>query len=254
MPLPVSPQDDPLFLATREILELARTASSEQEYTQLAFDRLRQLGRGEWWLVQRVVDRWQVWQGPSKSPPPLSSLADWLADAMDQSNLWQTEFGKWYRGPSRSRRVVCFTAVAPMRGQRFPPSPHLPGRGIVEWAVGYPIRCHNRGPRLVRLEAILTILQHWSEHRDTAQMLHELAEAATKLLGAERASIFLWDRPRRQLVARPALGVTGGELRIPDDRGVVGMVVKTGEVRRVDAEDTRDIKSRRRYPMGFVHS
>ena len=38
-------------------------------------------------------------------------------------------------------------------------------------------------------------------------------------LASDRASIFLWDRPNRMLVGRPALGVEGGELRIPDDRG-----------------------------------
>jgi Nif-specific regulatory protein len=37
------------------------------------------------------------------------------------------------------------------------------------------------------------------------------------------------------LVGRPALGVDGGELRIPDNRGVVGQVIRTGEPLRVDA-------------------
>ncbi len=60
-----------------------------------------------------------------------------------------------------------------------------------------------------------------------------MAEAATRLLGADRASIFLWDRPNHTLVGRPALGVEGGELRIPDNAGVVGQVVQTGEPRRV---------------------
>jgi transcriptional regulator with GAF, ATPase, and Fis domain len=35
-------------------------------------------------------------------------------------------------------------------------------------------------------------------------------------------------------VGRPALGIPGGELRIPDDRGVVGQVIQSGEPRRVD--------------------
>ena len=30
------------------------------------------------------------------------------------------------------------------------------------------------------------------------------------------------------LVGRPALGIPGGELRIPDDRGVVGQVIQIG--------------------------
>ena len=43
-----------------------------------------------------------------------------------------------------------------------------------------------------------------------------MAEAATTLLDSDRASIFLWDKPNKTLVARPALGVPGGELRIPE--------------------------------------
>src|SRR5690606_31243279 len=62
------------------------------------------------------------------------------------------------------------------------------------------------------------------------------AEASTRLLHSDRASIFLWDRPNKSLVARPALGVEGGQLVIPEDLGVVGQVVQTGEPMRVDAE------------------
>ena len=89
--------------------------------------------------------------------------------------------------------------------------------------------------RLRRLEAILEIASQWNQTREVEPLLVQMAEAATRLLRADRASIFLWDRPNHTLVGRPALGVPGGELRIPDDRGVVGQVIQTGEPRRVDA-------------------
>ena len=72
-----------------------------------------------------------------------------------------------------------------------------------------------------------------------------MAEAATRLLGADRASIFLWDRPNHTLVGRPALGLPDGELRIPDDRGVVGEVIRTGQPRRVDAAIEPDAVDRK---------
>ena len=68
-------------------------------------------------------------------------------------------------------------------------------------------------------------------------LLVQMAETSTKLLSADRASIFLWDKKNKTLVGRPALGVDGGELRVPDDKGVVGKVFQTGEVIRVDAEE-----------------
>jgi Nif-specific regulatory protein len=64
-------------------------------------------------------------------------------------------------------------------------------------------------------------------------LLVRMAEASTKMFGADRASIFLWDKANHTIVGRPALGVEGGELRLPDDAGVVGQVVHTGEPRRV---------------------
>jgi Nif-specific regulatory protein len=97
------------------------------------------------------------------------------------------------------------------------------------------VRKREGGRRRVRrLEAILDIAKRWNQTQQTDELLHQMAEASTRLLSAERASIFLWDKANRTLVGRPALGVENGELRIPDDRGVVGQVVHTGEIRRVD--------------------
>jgi Nif-specific regulatory protein len=94
--------------------------------------------------------------------------------------------------------------------------------------------------RAVRLEAMLRIAERWNQTSEMEPLLTQMAEAATQLLDAERASIFLWDRPNHALVGRPALGVEGGELRIPDDRGVVGQVVHSGQTRRADAGADRD--------------
>ncbi len=89
--------------------------------------------------------------------------------------------------------------------------------------------------RLCRLETVLGIVQQWNRTRQFEPLLLQMAEAATRLLEADRASIFLWDKRTHALVARPALGVEGGELRVPDDRGVVGRVIRTGKPCRVDA-------------------
>lgn len=106
--------------------------------------------------------------------------------------------------------------------------------------------------RVRRLEAILEIAGRWNEAHETEALLIEMAEAATRLLRADRASIFLWDRSNRTLVARPALGVAGGELRVPDDRGVVGQVVQSGEPRRIDvARDQEQIDRQVDSRLGY---
>ena len=90
--------------------------------------------------------------------------------------------------------------------------------------------------RVRRLETILEITSDWNREHDLVSLLNAMAEAATRLLGADRSSIFLWDRTQHTLIGRPALGIEGGELRIRDDEGIVGHVVRNGETRRANME------------------
>jgi Nif-specific regulatory protein len=100
-------------------------------------------------------------------------------------------------------------------------------------------RQRQRG-QIQRLETMLKISSSWRQTQETDVLLQEMAEASTRLLKAERASIFLWDKRTHTLIGRPALGVAGNELRIPDNAGVVGQCVQTGLPRRVDADVEQD--------------
>jgi len=88
--------------------------------------------------------------------------------------------------------------------------------------------------RLDRLSSTLEVATAFSRTRESQPLLELVANAATRILGCERASIFLWDRYHHELVACPALGINGGALRLPDTAGVVGEVVQTGKSIRVD--------------------
>ena len=110
----------------------------------------------------------------------------------------------------------------------------------------------QRQRRVERLEAILQIATTWNQTLEMTELLQSMAETSTRLLGAERASIFLWDRENKTLVGRPALGVEGDELRVPDDVGVVGQVIETGQARRVGPvrgqdEINRDVDRRLKF-------
>ncbi|HEX5472850.1 MAG TPA: sigma-54-dependent Fis family transcriptional regulator, partial [Lacipirellulaceae bacterium] len=95
--------------------------------------------------------------------------------------------------------------------------------------------------RVERLETILRITNQWHQTNDMEKLLVRMAQAAAQLLEAERASIFLWDKPNKTIVSRPALGIDKGELRLPDDAGIVGQVIQTGEPRRVNSEFDNEI-------------
>jgi len=99
------------------------------------------------------------------------------------------------------------------------------------------VRCRQAAlNRAERLETVLEIAGQWHQIQRMDRLLEQMAEAATRLLDAERASIFLWDREQKVLVGHPALGVPDGQLRIADDAGIVGSVVQSGEMGRLDLE------------------
>jgi Nif-specific regulatory protein len=80
-----------------------------------------------------------------------------------------------------------------------------------------------------RLTTLLDISQQLAQQRETVPLLEHIAAQTARLLQCERASIFLWDKPRKELVGRPALGLPNNELRIPETTGVVGRALATGE-------------------------
>ncbi|RMG35854.1 MAG: GAF domain-containing protein [Planctomycetota bacterium] len=89
---------------------------------------------------------------------------------------------------------------------------------------------HRRAERLDRL---VDLLHAANSVERTDQLLEWIADRIVELLDCERASVFVWDRPRGEVVACPALGVEGGSLRLPDDVGIVGSVLRSGEVANV---------------------
>src|SRR5258708_20587966 len=91
-----------------------------------------------------------------------------------------------------------------------------------------------------KLTAILTISQQMNSERDLGALLDLVAREATRLLEADRASIFLLDREKLELWSKVALG-SDEILRFDARRGIAGAAALTGKVINVsDAyNDTR---------------
>lgn len=83
------------------------------------------------------------------------------------------------------------------------------------------------GTRADRLKAILDLAGKFAKTRETVPLLELIAGEACRLLDCDRASIFIRDEVRKEVVARPAVGLT--DLRFPDNVGVVGEVLRRGE-------------------------
>ena len=66
--------------------------------------------------------------------------------------------------------------------------------GIIQWHSYQQLQ-----DRSLQTETILKIAAQWHGIKQTDQLILEIVEASTRLLGAERASLFLWDKKNEQL-------------------------------------------------------
>jgi len=64
-------------------------------------------------------------------------------------------------------------------------------------------------------------------------LLERIMRAATELLNAERGTLFIHDPKTKQLWSRFAEGLGHREIRMPDDKGIAGLVFQTGEALNV---------------------
>src|SRR5262245_40481231 len=81
-------------------------------------------------------------------------------------------------------------------------------------------------------EELLKICQRMSSERDLGTLLDLIANEATKLMGADRASLFLLDRERGELWSKVALG--SEEIRFDARLGIAGAVALTGQTINVE--------------------
>ena len=238
-----SPPSSPLFpLRSMDyadwmplLLAELREAATEPEYLyrvlkKMADLRLWQGGA----VVQSQPPDWQV-----VAAVPLGGAVpiELAADALDSGTSKRAE--EWIAVPMRPAAAESL----------FPPTAlvirDLGGRDWTPVATTLAEACllvrqsEQVRRRATRLELLLEMTREWAQTERLETLLHRMAEGATRLLECDRATIFLWDRRQHLLIGRPALGMENNELRIPDDAGVVGRVVRTGEPQRVDRHDDR---------------
>ncbi|MHB8969635.1 MAG: sigma-54-dependent Fis family transcriptional regulator [Pirellulaceae bacterium] len=242
---------DPLSLSiVVELLEAAATCTESAEFLGQV------LGRwcGQLHLDAAVVvtfDRGQ-WRREAGGGERLALPYELLADALDADHTLVRE--GWVAAPvlraSSAAAVLALHCAAHRALELEPEVTRLAVWLATGWrSVGERSRQQRR---VARLEAMLGISAQWGQAPEMDKLLEEMAEASTRLLDAERASVFLWDRDTQTLVGRPSLGVEGGELRIPENTGIVGQVIRSGEPRRVDRESgQQEIDRRVDQQLGF---
>ncbi len=224
-----------------EILQILQQGLSREQFRTTALPLLLRLITGEdsdgsapvGGIVRQVESQWQtdLWVGKSQALPE-----DQISDAIDRSNVILTK--EWCVAPltvdnsdddlplsmaTASALVVRLVAKAPTESTI---------RWAAQLAANALSRIDQRDRRMRRIEqlsAVLNAAADWQRLDDDEKLLHAIADTATELLDCERASIFLWDKRRKKLIGRPALGIEGGVLEVDDSVGIVGEVLSTGE-------------------------
>ncbi len=103
----------------------------------------------------------------------------------------------------------------------------------------------NSGDSAAHLRRLLDLSIRWSQIEKPDELLEAIATSSAELLGAQRASIFLWEKRRGKLIGRPALGVEGGKLEVDDNAGVVGTVLASGAPRIWHADEDSEAEVNR---------
>jgi serine/threonine-protein kinase len=80
-----------------------------------------------------------------------------------------------------------------------------------------------------RVNLLLEMTRNLMAAPSLDELLLRLSETTTRLVNAERATIFLIDWERRQVWSRVALGTGVGEIRVALGQGIAGTVALTGE-------------------------
>jgi len=89
--------------------------------------------------------------------------------------------------------------------------------------------------RLEKLERLLEVAKAMASQRDVKALMDIVLEEAKAVAEAERGTVWLLDRDRKELRTFVAQGLAAAksELRMPEDRGIAGAVAKGGRTIRV---------------------
>ena len=232
-----SVQESAAYLGLFGRLQAAAAESTAPvEFLEKQFPELAAELSADWLaLVRRVPGpAWETVAEYGRSPgdPKLVELWDRAAESgqagITESSPHALAFP--VRAPSVGELVVGTTQSA---------GPELPVlTAIIIEALNVALPMVVRQARIARqidqLRSTLDIASRLSITEETAPLLELIAGEATRLLDCDRSSIFLWDRERNEVEARPALGVPGSSLRLPAGEGIVGETLKTGKPTIVD--------------------
>src|SRR5919109_4698908 len=154
------------------------------------------------------------------------------------TNVYIVDIAKTWGGSSPNREIPSSLAATSNKIDRCGPLPGSPShvtlrttlqsyrREVTDMHSSVPVEKPVMQSTDDRLSSLLYLSQQLNAERDLPRLLDLMAREVARLLAAERASVFLWDRSTDELWSLVALG--SEPLRFDARRGVAGAVVQTG--------------------------
>ncbi len=196
-----------------------------EEFPEIATEIAAEFGVSRCSLVVRN----QNWEVVASRGEPMASLPGaLLADVVDRdAGVWTTSIDDqptMLLPTSSSRQHVLI-----LSGPRLDSSQLTEGLGVsrvLGQRLDHLERVGKAERHVGRIRTMVSLAHSFAGEIDTQKLLERIAEEATQLLGADRASIFVRDKEQNLLIACPALGVEGGKLFLPDNKGIVGDTIQ----------------------------
>lgn len=208
------------------LIRLCERLAKQQEVSELLNEVAAEFGVARCSLVLRSPN----WETVAKRGEPVASLPGaLLANVIDQDSGVLTsghdEQPTMYLPTASSRQHVLILngprldesqlaealTIARVLGHRLDQLEHLE---IAERQVD-------------RIRTMTRIAHTFAGEVETQALLERIAEEVSRILKTDRASIFIWDKENHQLIACPALGVEGGRLFLPDNKGIIGETIRS---------------------------
>lgn len=239
-----------VFQLGERLLTGALTAESSEEFLANQLPEVATEFPAQWVAILQRTPEWQQRAACGRHKPETLPYGLFI-EALDREAAGQETMGNdrsILTVPLRSGSAAgteswegCVLVVAGRKfGDEALPAGLLIGR-VLSIALSTIDTRTDASARVKRLEGTLRMASSLSGAVDTTSLLTAMAEEATSQLDCDRSSIFIHDADRGEMVACPALGVQGGQLRLPDNAGIVGEALRTGKSIRVDDayEDAR---------------
>ncbi len=183
-------------------------------------------------IVHGEQGAWQAVAGTGASGVPPERL---LADAADAEQLRQN--AQWWVIPLNVPGDAGWILAVAKAGSAADAAQHLE---LLASAIGAglaaALRMQRAEARLKHLDSILDLSARWQSLADPDELIREIAQSSRELFRAGRATVYLWDRKRNVLVGTCDPSTNNSPtFEVPDNRGAVGQVFRTGWPVRSDA-------------------